>query len=78
MYTYKYLYIYVYIYIYQSRSKKQKKSDSIRMRCDALRCEAACAREEERFGWLGFAVGVPWPCRVCPWASLHRIIRRYG
>ena len=30
------------------------KSDSVRLRCDALRCEAVCAREEERFCWLVF------------------------
>ena len=32
------------------------KSDSVRLRCDALRCEAVCAREEERFPWLVFPI----------------------
>ena len=33
------------------------KSDSVRLRCDALRCEAVCACGEERFCWLVFPDG---------------------
>ena len=41
------------------------------MRCNALQCEAVCAREEERFSWLGFPVGCGRAMLCCGVSRVH-------